>query len=354
MDKIENIEERKPGKPLAVRIVERLGWTYVAFGVVTLFLVVGGFWGYWGIVNPLQAGIWCLAIPVGLPLCLVWALRQGLRGWFLWPHTLILAFFAFGAAIFAFGAAIAGSLWVMIVAVVLLVAPLVILFRPEASRWFKELLARRKGSKWKISARLPIVLLIGIQVLAMAGNALPSIPVRRYFWAVGSAQVLHKALVENESRRKAGQSWVDPSLYKDTESFLCDLPNVQGDKYVSLFGAPWSIAIDPPDDERFPIVCTANLNPADLLRPADDRRPATLVCPGGSHHLSTLHGFGPPRKVCNSFCDRAALAVAKSGEIVFVRSFLSAPSMFSPEKIPQTGTVRYLTPTGCIDVVIHK
>ncbi|MBR4617162.1 MAG: hypothetical protein IKO55_16260, partial [Kiritimatiellae bacterium] len=152
----------------------------------------------------------------------------------------------------------------------------------------------------------------------------------------------------------------DPSRYEDTESFWYDLRKVQDDKDISSdmglasVAVPWCVAIDPPDDERFPIVCTANLNPADLLRPEGDRRPAPLACPGGSYHLSTLQGSGSPRKVCDSFCDRAALAVARSGEIVFVRSFLSAPSMFSPEKVPQTGTVRYLTPTGCIDVVIHK
>jgi len=345
----ESGDEHKAGKPLSVRIVEWLGWTYVALGVWVLIFNV--FWGLWGIVNPLQAGIWFLAIFVGVPLCLVWALRQGLRGWFLWPHTIFWALLSFGAAV-------DGSPWV-IVAVVLLVAPLVILFRPEASRWFKELLARRKGSKWKVSARLPIVLLTCAFFLS-AITPLPPTPVRRYQWAARGAKVLHKALVENERRRKAGQSWVDPSRYEDTESFWYDLRKVQDDKDMSSdmglasVAVPWCVAIDPPDDERFPIVCTANLNPADLLRPEGDRRPAPLACPGGSYHLSTLHGSGSPRKVCDSFCDRAALAVAKSGEIVFVRSFLSAPSMFSPEKVPQTGTVRYLTPTGCIDVVIHK
>jgi hypothetical protein len=74
----ESGDEHKAGKPLSVRIVEWLGWTYVALGVWVLIFNV--FWGLWGIVNPLQAGIWFLAIFVGVPLCLVWALRQGLRG----------------------------------------------------------------------------------------------------------------------------------------------------------------------------------------------------------------------------------------------------------------------------------
>ena len=345
-------DEHTAGKPLAVKIVEWLGWMYVALGVVTLILVVGGFWGYWGIVNPVQAGIWCLTFPVGLPLCLVWALRQGSRGWCLWPHSVVVGYFTLGVAV-------AGSPWA-IVAAVLLVVPFVLLFTPAASRWFKERLAGQKKSKWKISAQLPIFLLMGAIFLAMAGGALPPLPVWRYNSAVRGAKVLHRALVENENRRKAGQSWVDPSLHEDSESFLMELSKMQDDKDVSsdmrhaYVVVPWCIAVDPPDDECLPIVCTANINPADLLRPAGDRRPATLACPGGSHHLVSVEGRGAPHEECDGFCDRAALAVAGNGEIVFVRSFLSAPSMFSPEKVPQTGTVRYLTPTGCIDIVIHK
>ncbi len=114
--------------PLSVRAVKALGWAYVAFGGAVLVLVEGGFWGYWGIVEPVWAGIWCLAFPIGLPLCLVWALHQGRRGWFLWPHAIVVGFITLGAVF-------RGSPPLLIALAVLLVAPVVLLIRSSASHW---------------------------------------------------------------------------------------------------------------------------------------------------------------------------------------------------------------------------
>jgi len=336
------------GKPLAVRIVEWVGWTYVALGVVTLVAVVGGFWGCWGIADPVQAAVWCLVFPVGLPLCMARALRRGSRGWFLCPHAIAVGCVTMGASARCLSAAIAGA--------VLLLVPFVLLFTPAASRWFNWRSAARKGGKWTISAGFPIVLLMVALFLSMAGGGVPSTAAKRFGWAAESVKVLHRALAKNDELRKAGLPWADPSSHEDSLEFLLELSRVVPSEEVTHASvvAPWCIAVDPPDDGRFPVVFTANVNPADLLRPERDRRPAALACPRCRGHLATLNGYGPPRKVCDSFCDRAALAAARNGEVEIMRSFTAAPSMFSPERVQQGATVRFLTPTGRVDVVVRK
>ena len=324
--------------PLTVKIVEVLGWAYVAFGVAVLILVEGGFWGCWGIVEPVWAGIWCLAFPIGLPLCLVWALHQGRRGWFLWPHAIVVGFFTLGAVF-------RGSPPVLIALAVLLVAPVVLLFRPSASQWLREVSASRNDCWWKMTPRLPIALLMGVQFLFMAGGSFLSRSEWYYSCAVRGAVILHAALVVNEQSRKMGEPWVDPSLHKGTKDFLAalvrkyDLENVAS----ASADARWCIAVNPPEDENFPVACTANLNPADLFRPEGDRRRVALECPGCSHRMI------PPDE-CIGFCKKAALVVARNGKLVHVRNGSRPPRMFS--QFPDVDTVRYLTPTGVIDVAI--
>lgn len=334
--------------PLTVKIVEALGWAYVALGGVFLFHFASGSCGCWGIVNPVQAGLWGLVFAVGLPLSMVWALRQGLRGWFLWPHAIFVGFFALRLRSFAL--------------VALLVVPAVLLFLPRATQWFMEMSEGRKKRWWQVTARLPIAILMSAQFLSMVGGSFPPSSVWSYCHAVEGAENLRLALAENEQLRKAGRPWVDPSLHEDTGGFLYalerahihrDMDRTALDVITAESVVPWCIAVNPPDDGSFPIVCTANLNPADLFRPEGESSPVALKCPGGKH-LVVVHGKGPPHEECNGFCKRAAIVVARNGELIHVRAGSLLPRMFTSEKSPEVDKVRYLTPTGIIDIAVRR
>ena len=80
-------------KPIPVKIVEVLGWMYVALAVLLILVLVisavvavdrdGEIW-------PLVlCGSFLLLLSLGMAL----SLRRGRRGWFLVPHTVILSLF---------------------------------------------------------------------------------------------------------------------------------------------------------------------------------------------------------------------------------------------------------------------
>ena len=80
-------------KPLPVKIVEVLGWMYVALSVVWIIVqIVAQVFGIdqEGEVWPL---VLCGSFPLLLSLGMVLSLRRGRRGWFLVPHTVILSLF---------------------------------------------------------------------------------------------------------------------------------------------------------------------------------------------------------------------------------------------------------------------
>ena len=120
-------------KPLPVKIVEALGWTYVALSVVWIIvLIVAQVFGIdqEGEVWPL---VLCGSFPLLLSLGMVLSLRRGRSGWFLVPNTVVFSLFLLGAIVSLTsleGAVIAG------VIALLLVAPIALLWSPSASRWF--------------------------------------------------------------------------------------------------------------------------------------------------------------------------------------------------------------------------
>ena len=129
-------------KPWSVRIVEALGWTYVA-------LYAGGLiFAFCELELYCRDGFVDAALTVGaffaqlcLPIGMVVALRKGRRAWFLWTHTVLVAILA---VIYIF----ASMEWfVVIVAVPLIAVPIALLFRPEASLWFNEKLTDRKPDR---------------------------------------------------------------------------------------------------------------------------------------------------------------------------------------------------------------
>ena len=65
----------------------------------------------------------------------------------------------------------------------------------------------------------------------------------------------------------------------------------------------WCIAVNPPDDDSFPLLITSNVNPRELLFPENAESPIALTCPrkwGGT---------------CFKFCEKSAVIVRSGGSI---------------------------------------
>ena len=131
-------------KPLAVKIVEALGWTYVALYAGGLIF---GFCVTYSRNDFADAAITggVLLPQLCLPIGMVVALRKGRRSWFLWPHTVLVALIA-GIYIFA---SIEWFAWIVGLLLSLIAIPIVLLFRPEASLWFNEISADRNPKKYQ-------------------------------------------------------------------------------------------------------------------------------------------------------------------------------------------------------------
>ena len=122
-------------KPLPVKIVEALGWTYVAFVVLGCA------------VRICQSGdptFFIAAIfPLVLTLGMVLSLRCGSRAWFVVPNTIVTLLCLFGSAV---------ALFLGLVALLLFVVPLVLLYMPTSTRWFKAKAENGLQTRWAVWA----------------------------------------------------------------------------------------------------------------------------------------------------------------------------------------------------------
>ena len=141
-------------KPLPVKIVEVLGWMYVALSVVWIIVLIAA--QVFGIDQ--EGEVWplvlCGSFPLLLSLGMVLSLRRGRSGWFLVPNTVVFSLFLLGAIVSLTsleGAVIAG------VIAFLLVAPLPCFgapLRPDGSiRCLATIRLGLSAARWSIRAR---------------------------------------------------------------------------------------------------------------------------------------------------------------------------------------------------------
>ena len=325
-------------KPLPVKIVEALGWTYVA-------LVVLGC-----AVRICQSGdptFFIAAIfPLALTLGMVLLLRRGSRSWFLCPNTMVWGL----VGIFMVGAGLYHEQMIMVrlfaglLLLAFMVAPIVLLHLQPANRWFGEM-SGGKPDRYGCSAVFCSVIMAFSLVFILPEiicSRCPSRMVRLQF----SGRALFGLVTENNAARGAGEVWVDPDACTNSTQFvqaLCDKYKDGAGGRVSDLGPYtniWCIAVNPPNDDRFPVLFTANIDPRELLRPSNADRPLKLTCPkewGGS---------------CFKFCEKAGVIVCKGGITQIVKGKYARPKLIFLDDIPKPGSDTYfLTPTGRVDFV---
>ena len=333
-------------KPIPVKIVEVLGWMYVALAVLLILVLVisavvavdrdGEIW-------PLVlCGSFLLLLSLGMAL----SLRRGRRGWFLVPHTVILSLFLLCAIASLCASVSLGGAVVTGLVVLLLVAPIVLLWCPSASRWFNEMSGDDSPRPAGCALFMLLVILGGIGGCIFSDyQARNVMRISRLNVMSFRARELSGMMAENEEAKKAGAEWIDPAVCTNSTQFIRALVEKSGNN----IGCEdfWCVAVNPPDDDIFPVLVTANIDPRELLNPSDADARLTLVCPkkvwGG---------------VCRDFCEKGAVVVYKNGVSQTLKRkwarprlmFRSVDSSRDDIPVPRPDTY-FLTPTGRVDLV---
>ena len=332
-------------KPLPVVIVEAIAWMYVMLAVLLFaFAIViacrDGSESVSGILFVILFGLCLMSLPVGM----AFSLRRGRRTWFLASNTIVMGLCLIGAVI-SFGDSMA-ALPVGLLALLLGIAPIVLLNLPSSSRWFNEM----SGDDAPDHCGCAVIVVVGVLWLAFVGPCLSDL----YFYKRRTLNALSHAMAMrgrelDESMRlnnlspESGEDWIDASSCTNSTQFvqaLCDKYKDGAEGRVSDLGPYtniWCIAVNPPNDDRFPVLFTANIDPRELLCPQDEDQPLKLTCPkewGG---------------VCFKFCEKMGVVHYKNGVSQIVKWHRSPKQIFC-SGIPKPGPDTYfLTPTGRVD-----
>jgi len=313
-------------------MAEALGWLYVILTLVLMGVSLFYYLYRGEFLDAVASGVSYLCF-LAFPAALVLALRQGRRAWFVWPHTVVvLVVLMVAAAIPAVATAI--------IALILLVSPFALLFRPEASRWFHEMSIGRKPDKFGGWTAAIMLLLFA----AFVGSIIPCIalPRNKTYYAKTIAMMhrmraLHCLMIENNANSESGKAWVDPAAYTNSTDFIMALssPFEEAVPNLGRYTNIWCMVVNPPDDDLFPVLFTANINPSDLFHDEGARRRKSLTCPkkwGGE---------------CFDFCEKAAVVIQKGGGGQIVKGTYSGGLLpFPKEKRAQLEATYILTPTG--------
>ena len=332
-------------KPWAVRIVEALGWAYVALyagGFIFAFCVIYSDTGF--VDAALVSGVFLLP-QLCLPIGMVVALREGRRAWFIWPHTILVALIAF-VCIFL------SQLWFVTVVAIVLIAvpialiaiPIVLLFRPEASLWFAEMSANKRQTKYGRVIVICTSLLILLLVVPIWPGLRAGMVQAKSNAIIARMTPIYCAIMENNVRHASGDSWVDPNAFSNSTDFIQALRAEYGDAVQNLqslgrYTNIWCVVVNPPDDDWFPVLFTANVRPSDVLGGTNDLGHEVLTCPkqwGGE---------------CFDVCEKMACMMIKCGASQTVDGKYFNWVARTNKKLAHRDTIHVLTPTGRVAVV---
>ena len=123
-------------KPLPVKIVEAIGWVYIALAVLLLFRAVIELPSV-PATESICIGI-CFLVPTLLAVGMLVSLRRRRRGWFVVPNTMLLSLLVAGLALDSLDHASDGLVLACVVSSLFLIVPLVLLYLPSSTLWFKE------------------------------------------------------------------------------------------------------------------------------------------------------------------------------------------------------------------------
>ena len=317
-------------KPLPVLVLEFLAWVFfvIACCGAAFSLLRAAFYVHYRSGFEMSRTLLLVLLAI-LFAALLHAVRRARFAWFSIPPCVVMILVG-GFVSSHMDSALAGIGLFLLVCVVAL-APVVLLNLPKAKAWQREVFAT--GGKDKAG------LMVALSLFAFfyAAVSIPSCvsrPRTHVYVAETEAKAINCGLDENNSSREKGGEWVDPSTCTNSTQFVNALYDKLG---MERRHDEWCIAVNPPNDDRFPVLFTANIDPRELLCPQDEDQPLKLTCPkewGG---------------VCFKFCEKMGVVHYKNGVSQIVKKHMSPKQIFC-SGIPKPGPETYfLTPTGRVD-----
>jgi hypothetical protein len=321
-------------KPLPVKIVEAIGWVYVALAVLSLLPMSK--------VMRLESSLYISSLPIAMLIGMVVALRRGRRTLFLLGNTVVMLLILLGLIAYSRVSANVYTIVGCIVCSMFLVAPFVLLYLPVSNRWYFEL-GDFGLSIRSIAVFVAVCLVVGFLV------GLPEMGCCRmmaYRSKSHELSMLGRSLLacmaENSLDRETGRPWVDPAGFTNSAQFVQALIEAHDDvkNAIGRYTNIWCIAVNSPADDYFPVVFTDNVDPRELLYRGERHWNVTLTCPkerGGS---------------CFDFCKKIVVLIRSNGDALRLERKLLRRNYIFRNGMPTPNPDTYfLTPTGRVDLV---
>ena len=327
--------------PWPVRVVAALAWTYVVSVVAwaASLVVRSRFDRHFAasVDNPIY--VFYLVVLLLLVIVMLCGVMQGRFRLFAYPCILFAFLVVLKGVMEDIASTFGGEfLALMVGAVVLGVVPVVLLMLSSSRKWQEERLGQRTEG-YSCGCLLVIFLLC----LLMTHICSQTTSERRAFNSRLMVQHVRALVCDNESARKrGGAEWIDPATCSNSTQFVQALLGGHVGAYKYMQRETWIIAVNPPDDDSFPVVISANVDIAELLRPGDELRLVALKCSEENGAPCLLH------------CMDSAVVARKGGEVYMSRGKAVSPDRIFGGPVPRLPSETYfLTPTGRINIVVE-
>ena len=198
---------------------------------------------------------------------------------------------------------------------------------------------RRSCAFWGAVGCLAVIgaLLGMIGAGAACGNKIETV---KYMFGLGDMpRTLTRAMWDNAEAKRLGAEWIDPASCTNSTQFIQALwAKYHNGQVKCRYPDVWCVAVNPPDDDNFPVLFTANVDPIDLLHGQDMKAPIALTCP---ESMGEAFSMFPKRTLV--VASRGGYVHAQSEPEVIRRCFFPHGN---PKPNPDT---YFLTPTGRVD-----
>ena len=347
--------ENPPKKPLAVRLLEIHARAYVvlaALGAVAMM--------YLAFTEPffILLGLALAFCIVAFPFRMLRRLRQGRFAWFLVSNLLLmLPFMLEILGVVLLGRLCRTQVWNAIralsVPLCIAVVPIILALLPSSRKWARAVAP--SDCKPRVSSVLswilgPLLWSASLTYLCCGALSCNLSEIVRGSKSVADAATVMRdiAWLLSDDDIKTGETWIEPSACSNATQFVATVVGKpqRNDKWRSRYfryARSCCIAVNPPDDDNFPLVISANVDPRELLFPKDAKQPLNMTCPGERGGE------------CLGFCKKFVVVVHKGGAVRSYREGCATPfDIFGQKPIPSPAPdTYYLSPTGRVDLATH-
>ena len=219
------------------------------------------------------------------------------------------------------------------------IIPLVLLYGPSSSRlWFLSFPRQKRLGAG--CCTLLVLAIFGLMASMLDVTTPQVMDAARMNATAMRGHNMYVLLVRNEAERATGAQVVEVTSCTNSCELVAELCSCfENDTGLAAHSNDWSFAINVPSDapDTFPVMITANVDPAELPREWDGETDKDKML-----ELKPLEGVEPLR-----FGDRGIVVVRKSGAAqVIRRKFMTLGRIFGDEPFKFGKATYFLTPVG--------